>query len=163
MTLRKSSSTTLLERAADRTTDAVGTAVELTNEFIENTAKPFVENTAMPALHDAAAKTAPIVAAGATMAAEKATQAKEYAEAKSTELTGHPKPKRRGRKLLMFALFGGLAAAVAVVARRFMGGSDEWTSPTSVSTPEDPAETFATDQPVEDLSTPVSDPPFSSN
>lgn len=154
MTLRKSSSTTLLERAADRTTDAVGTAVELTNEFIENTAKP--------ALHDAAARTAPIVAAGASMAAERAAQAKEFAEAKSAELTGHPKPKRRGRKLLMFALLGGLAAAVAVVARRFLG-SDDWTVPAPASTPESPAETFATDQPVEDLTTPVSKPPYSSN
>jgi len=163
MSLRKSPSTTLLERAADRTTDAVGTAVELTSEFIENTAKPFVENTARPALHDAAAKTAPLVAAGAGMAAERAAQAKQYAEAKSTQLTGHPKPKRRGRKMLMLVLLGGLAAAVGVMARRFMGGSDQWTAPAPVSTPQNPAETFDTDQPVEDLSTPINKPPYSSN
>ncbi|SFC91448.1 hypothetical protein SAMN04487968_11444 [Nocardioides terrae] len=164
MTLRKSSSTTLLERAADRTTDAVGTAVELTSEFLENTAKPFVENTARPALHDAAAKTAPMVAAGASMAAQRATQAKDYAEAKSAQLTGHPKPKRRGRKMLTFVLLGGLAAAVAVVARRFMGGgSDQWTAPAPPSTPQNPAETFDTDQPVDDLTTPISKPPYSSN
>ena len=60
--------TTLLERAADRTTDAVETAVGITQEFIENTAKPFVENTALPALQYAGAKTAPIVAAGAGIA-----------------------------------------------------------------------------------------------
>ena len=155
MTLRKSSSTTLLERAADRTTDAVGTAVELTQEFIENTAKP--------ALHDAAAKTAPIVAAGATMAAERAAQAKEFAEAKSAELTGHPKPKRKGRKLLLFALLGALAGAAAVFGRKFMGGSSEWTSAAPSSTPESPAETVSTDEPVDDLTTPISKPPYSSN
>lgn len=154
--------TTLLERAADRTTDAVETAVELTQEFLENTAKPFVENTAKPALQDAAAKTAPIVAAGAAAAAERATQAKEFAEAKSTELTGHPKKKHRGRKLMMFALLGGLAAAVAVMAKRFMGDSGEWTSAAPSSTPENPAETLYTDQPADDLTT-DNKPPYSSN
>jgi hypothetical protein len=155
--------TTLLERATDRTTDAVGTAVGLTQEFIENTAKPFVENTAKPALQDAAAKTAPLVAAGAGMAADRATQAKEYAEARSRELTGHPKKRRRGRKLLMFALLGALAAAAAVLARRFMGDSGEWTQAAPASTPDNPGETLYTDQPVEDLSTPVNKPPYSSN
>lgn len=157
--------TTLLERAADRTNDAVEAAVELTQEFIENTAKPFVENTAKPALQDAAAKTAPIVAAGAGMAAERAAQAKEFAEAKSAELTGHPKKKKhRGRKLMMFALLGGLAAAVAVVARRFMGDSGEWTSAAPASTPENPAETLYTDdQSTNDTATPISKPPYSSN
>src|SRR3954453_19081214 len=94
--------TTLLERAADRTTDAVETAVELTQGFIENTAKPFVENTAKPFVENTAkpvltapaAKTVPLVAAGAGIAADRATQAKEYAEAKSRELTGQPKKKR---------------------------------------------------------------------
>jgi hypothetical protein len=155
--------TTLLERAADRTTDAVETAVELTQEFIENTARPFVENTAKPVLHDAAAKTVPLVAAGAGIAAERATQAKEYAEAKSRELTGRPEKKRRGRKLLMLALLGGLAAAAAVLARRFMGDSGEWTSAAPASTPDNPGETVYTDQPVEDLTTPVNKPPYSSN
>ena len=102
MTLGKRTHSTLLERAADRTTDAVETAVEMTQEFLENTARP--------ALQDAAAKTAPIVAAGAGMAADRAAQAKEYAEAKSTELTGHPKKKHRGRKFLLFALIRKSAA-----------------------------------------------------
>ncbi|GAA1951950.1 hypothetical protein GCM10009798_09010 [Nocardioides panacihumi] len=155
--------TTLLERAADRTTDAVETAVGITQEFIENTAKPFVENTAMPALQDAAAKTAPIVAAGAGIAAERAAQAKQFAEAKSQELTGHPKKKRRGRKLLMFALLGALAAAGGVLARRMMGNSPDWTSAEPASTPESPAETLYTDTPVDDLTTPVNKPPYSSN
>lgn len=155
--------TTLLERAADRTTDAVETAVELTQEFLENTAKPFVENTAKPALHGAAAKTAPLVAAGAGVAADRATQAKEYAEAKSRELTGHPKKKRRGRRLLTLLLLGGLAAVAAVVARRLMGDSGEWTSAAPASTPDNPGETLYTDQPVEDLTTPVNKPPYSSN
>jgi hypothetical protein len=158
MTLGKNAPTTLLERAADRTSDAVETAVELTQEFIEHTAKP--------ALHDAAAKTAPIVAAGAGMAAERAAQAKQFAETKSAELTGHPKPKkRRGRKMLLWLVLGGAAAAVAVVARRFMGGSSEWTAPepAPASTPENPAETVATDAPVEDLTTPINEPPYSSN
>jgi hypothetical protein len=156
--------TTLLERAADRTNDAVEAAVELTQEFIENTAKPFVENTAKPALQDAAAKTAPIVAAGAGMAAERASQAKEFAEAKTAELTGHPKKKHRGRKLLMFALLGGLAAAAAVMARRFLGDSGEWTSATPASTQESPGETlYADDQPADDLTTPINKPPFSTN
>jgi hypothetical protein len=153
--------TTLLERAADRTTDVVETAVGMTQEFLENTAKPFVENTAKPALQDAAAKTAPIVAAGAAAAAERATQAKEYAEAKSAELTGHPQKKRRGRKLMMFALLGALAAGVAVMARRFMGSSGEWTP---ASTPENPGETlYSGDEPTDDLSTPVNKPPYSPN
>lgn len=157
--------TTLLERAADRTSDAVEAAVEATQEFIENTAKPFVENTARPALQDAAAKTAPLVAAGAGMAAERAAAAKEFAETKSRDLTGHPKqPKRRGRKLLMIALLGGLAAAAAVLARRFKsGGSEQWTSAAPASTPETPAETLYTDEPVDDLTTPVNKPPYSSN
>lgn len=160
--------TTLLERAADRTTDAVETAVGMTQEFIENTAKPFMENTAMPALQDAAAnaaaKTAPIVAAGAGIAAERAAQAKQFAETKSQELTGHPKKKGRGRKLLMFALLGALAAAAGVLARRFMGGgSQDWTSAGPASTPETPAETLYTDKPVDDLTTPVNEPPYSSN
>ena len=155
--------TTLLERAADRTTDAVETAVGITQDFIENTAKPFVENTAMPALQDAAAKTAPIVAAGAGIAAERAAQAKQFAETKSQELTGHPKKKGRGRKLLMFALLGALAAAGGVLARRLMGGSQDWTSAGPASTPETPAETLYTDAPVDDLTTPVNKPPYSSN
>jgi hypothetical protein len=155
--------TTLLERAADRTTDAVEIAVEAAQEFIENTAKPFVENTAKPALQDAAAKTAPIVAAGAGMAAERATQAKEYAESKSRDLTGHPKKKRRGRKLLMFALLGGLLGAAAVFAKKFMGDSGEWTSSAPASTPDNPGETLYTDEPVDDLTTPVNKPPYSTN
>jgi hypothetical protein len=157
--------TTLLERAGDRTTDAVGTAVEVAHDFLENTARPFVENTAKPALQDAAAKTAPIVAAGATMAAERAAQAKEFAETKAQELTGKPQKKRRGRTFLMFLLFGGIAAAAAVLARKAMGGggADEWVSSAPVSTPESPAETVVTDEPVEDLSTPINQPPYSSN
>jgi len=163
---------TLLDRAADRTSEVVETAVEVAQEFIENTAKPFledtakpfVENTAKPALQEAAAKTAPIVAAGASMAAERAAQAKEFAEAKSQELTGHPKKRsRRGRKFLMFALLGGLAAAAAVLARKAMGGSDEWTSAEPASTPQTPAETLYTDAPADDLTTPVNKPPYSSN
>jgi hypothetical protein len=155
MTLGKRTHSSLLERAADRTTDAVETAVEMTQEFLEDTAKP--------ALQDAAAKTAPIVAAGAGMAAERATQAKDYAEAKSAELTGHPKKRRRGRKFLLFALFGGLAAGAAVMARRLMGdgSSGEWMSAAPSSTPENPGETVYTDEPVDDLTTPISKPPYS--
>jgi hypothetical protein len=108
------------------------------------------------------------VAAGATVAAERASQAKEYAGAKSAELAelaGRPKPKpRKGRKLLMFALLGGLAAVLAVVARKLGGGSSsEWTSPAPSSTPESPAETVSTDESVDDLTTPINKPPFSSN
>jgi len=154
--------TTLLERATDRTTDAVEVAVEAAQGFIENTAKPFVENTAKPALQDAAAKTAPIVATGAGVLAERATQAKEYAEAKSRELTGHPKKKHRGRRLLMFALLGGLLGAAAVFARKFMGGgSGEWTSAGLTTTPENPGEPLYTDEPVDDLTTPINKPPYS--
>jgi hypothetical protein len=155
--------TTLLERAADRTTDAVETAVEMTQEFLENTAKPFLENTAKPALQDAAAKTAPIVAAGAGIAAERAAQAKEFAEAKTAELTGHPKKKHTGRKLMLFALLGALAGAAAVMAKRLMGDSEEWTSASPASTPENPGETLYTDQPVDDLTTPTNKPPYSTN
>ena len=155
MTLGNRTNTSLLERAADRTTDAVGTAVGVTQEFLENTAKP--------ALHDAAVKTAPLVAAGAGMAAERATQAKEYAEAKSTQLTGHPKKKHRGRKLMLFALLGALAAGVAVMARRLTGSADEWMSTAPASTPEDPSETLYTDESVDDLTTPINKPPFGTN
>jgi hypothetical protein len=182
--------TTLFERAADKTTDAVGTARDATLDFLENTAKPFVddfvedtakpfiEDTAKPRLHDAAARTAPLVAAGASVAAQRAAQAKEYAEARSQELTGYPKKKRRGRKLLTFALIGGLAAAAAVLARRFLGDSGEWTSSTSTPSgsttsssssstgaarPQTPGETFATDEPADDLTTPINKPPYSSN
>jgi hypothetical protein len=173
--------TTLIERAADVTTDAVGAAREVTldflentakpfvDEFVEETAKPFVENTAKPKLQEAAARTAPLVAAGAGLAAQRATQAKEFVEAKSLELTGHPQPKkRRGRRLLTLALLGGLIAAAAVLARRFLGDSGEWTSATastgtSTTTAQNPGETFATEEPTDDLTTPINKPPYSSN
>ncbi|GAB7005391.1 hypothetical protein JCM18899A_28640 [Nocardioides sp. AN3] len=155
---------TLLDRATEVTTDVVETAVEAAQEFLENTAKPFLEETAKPALQDAAAKTAPIVAAGATMAAERATQAKEFAEAKAQELSGQQKKSHRRRNTLMLLLLGGLAAAAGVLAKKAMGGgSTDWTSAGPVSTPETPAETLYTDPPVEDLSTPTDKPPYSSN
>lgn len=140
--------TTLLERAADRTADAVEIAREATKEFVENTAKP--------AVHDAKVKAAPLVAAGATMAAERAAQAREFAETKSYELTGHPKPKRRGRKLLLFALLGVLAAGGVVAARRMLGDSGDWTNatpagPTSATTPRDP---LLTEEPADDINVP---------
>lgn len=120
---------TLLERAADRTTDAVDVAREATKEFVENTARP--------AVSDAKAKAAPIVAAGAALAAERAAAAKQVAEAKAYELTGHPKPrKRRGRTLVRVLLLGGLAAVGVAVARKLMGGgSQAWSTPSSSSYP----------------------------
>ncbi|WP_183096228.1 hypothetical protein, partial [Nocardioides stalactiti] len=44
-------------------------------------AKVFVNDTALPALQDARDKAAPIVAASAATVAERATDAREYAEA----------------------------------------------------------------------------------
>ena len=41
------------------------------------------------------------------------------------------------------------------------GGSGEWMSAAPTSTPDSPGETLYTDEPVDDLTTPVSKPPYS--
>lgn len=141
-----SKKTTLLDRA----TDAAETAREAAVEFVEGTARP--------ALHNAQVKAAPIVAAGATLAAEKAAHAKEFADTKTAELTGRRKKQRS--KLKMFLLLSVLAAAAGAVARKLTSKSD-WvsyapTTPSSTTpnseamgtptTPEeDPAVTFQRD------------------
>jgi hypothetical protein len=108
--------------------DARDRAVELATEAREK---------AGPALADARSKAAPVVAAGATFAASKAEDLGTRASAglagasatatdavtgKVAALKGE-QPKK-GSKLKKVVLIGGLATAVAVVARKLQGGHD---------------------------------------
>ena len=108
--------------------DARDRAVELATEAREK---------AGPALADARSKAAPVVAAGATFAASKAEDlgtrasaglagasaaATDTVSGKVAALKGE-QPKK-GSKLKKVVLIGGLAAAVAVVARKLQGGQD---------------------------------------
>ncbi|HEY0891356.1 MAG TPA: hypothetical protein VGE38_17285 [Nocardioides sp.] len=142
-----SKKTSLLERA----TDAAETAREAATEFVDSTARPALHDAA----HRAQAKAVPLVAAGATLAAEKAAHAKEFADSKAAELTGRKKKKRS--KMKAFLMLSLLAAVVGAVARKLTSKSD-WVSyaptGTSAATPrasangmpeEDPAETFRRD------------------
>ena len=142
-----SKKTTLLDRA----TDAAETAREAAVEFVEGTARPALQDAA----HRAQERAVPLMAAGATMAAEKAARAKDLADAKAAELTGR---KKKRSKMTMMLLIAALAGVAAVIARRLTSKSD-WVSyaPASVgptagqpasdeaTTPEDPAETFQRD------------------
>jgi hypothetical protein len=83
---------------------------------------------AAPVIADARAKAAPVIAAGAAKAAGRAAAARDLADAKVAELKGE-KPKKKGR-VRKIVLFAGVAAGVALAAKKLQGGgqSDNWQS-----------------------------------
>ncbi len=115
-------------------------------DFIDDTARPalvdakvhakdFIDDTARPALADAKVKAAdkaadaklraaPVVAAGAAEIADRAHQAKEFAETKAAEVSGKPAKKKRS-KLKLLVLLGLVAGVGAAVAKKLQGGSVE--------------------------------------
>ena len=119
-------------------------AMDSARDFVQDTVVPALADArekAGPALADARAKSAPVIAAGAAKAAERATAARDLADAKVAELKGE-QPKKKGR-LKRFALFAGVAGGVAFVAKKLQGGgqSDNWQSsytPSPAPTPPSP-------------------------
>jgi hypothetical protein len=166
MGLRKKKS--LLDQANDWASDYVEAAkphveaaYESAREFVQDTAVPALldaKDKAGPALADAREsagaaasdardKAAPLIASGAAIASERATQAKSLADAKVAQIKGEPEPKKGG-KLKKFVLFAGIAGAVAFVAKKLQGGgaNDNWQSsyvptppPASAPTPTEAA------------------------
>lgn len=126
-------------------------ALETARDFVQETVVPALADAkekAGPAIAEAKEKAAPVIAAGAAVAAEKATHARELADAKVAELT-HQKPKKKS-KVKRFVLFAAVAGAVAAVAKKLQGGgqSESWQSsytPTPAPTPPTPAAPEATD------------------
>lgn len=124
-------------------------ALESARDFVQDTVVPALADArekAEPAMADARKKAAPVIAAGAAKAAERATAARDLADAKVAELKGE-KPKKKG-KIKRFVLFAGIAGGVAFVAKKLQGGgqSDSWQSsytpspaPTPPSEPPSPA------------------------
>ena len=153
----------LLEQASDyieqvrpQVESAVATALDVAEDFYENTARPALvdaKDKAGPALADARVKAAPyvaeardrattalaeareqaapLVAAGAVKAGEVATQAKEAADARVAQLRGEEETKKKkGGKLRKVAIFVALAGAAGFIAKKLQGGgqSANWQS-----------------------------------
>lgn len=150
MGLRKKKS--LIDQASDYVEQVkphAEAAYESAKDFVQDTVVPALADArekAGPALADAREKAAPVIAAGAAKAAERATAARELADAKVAELKGE-EPKKKG-KLKRFVLFAGIAGGVAFVAKKLQGGgqSANWQSsytpspaPTPPATPPTPA------------------------
>lgn len=162
------------------------TLLEQAEGYVEaaiDQARDFVHDTARPALHDAKEKAAPVVAAGAATAAEKAaearqkaapviaagaatlaekaSEAKDYAETKAAELNGsNPKKRSKIKTLLMLGAVGG---AVAVIAKTLQRGNDGggWQTSYDPAPPPSPAAAVPTpvDTPVDTpADTPVEEP-----
>ncbi|HWM72103.1 MAG TPA: hypothetical protein VNQ53_00080 [Nocardioides sp.] len=142
---------TLLDQAGEYVDAArphVEAAIEKSRDFVQDTAIPALSDAkdkagpaiadarakAGPALADARDKAAPIIASGAALAAEKATAAKDAADAKVNELK--PQPKKKS-KLKRFLLFGVIAGGVAAVAKKLQAKSsgDNWQSSYTPSPP----------------------------
>ncbi len=114
-------------------------------DFVQDTVVPAwtdARDKAGPAMADAREKAAPVIAAGAAKAAERATAARDLADAKVAELKGEEPQKKS--KVKRFVLFAGIAGGVAFVAKKLQSGgqSDNWQSsynpapaPTSAPTP----------------------------
>jgi hypothetical protein len=156
MGLRKKKS--LIDQAGDyleQVKPHAEAAYESARDFMQDTVAPAVADArekagpaiadardkAGPVIADARKKAAPVVAAGAAMAAERATAARDLADAKVAELKGE-KPKKKG-KIKRFVLFAGIAGGVAFVAKKLQGGgqSDNWQSsynPSPAPTPPTP-------------------------
>jgi hypothetical protein len=135
---------TLLDQAGEYVEAArphVESALESARDFVQDTAIPALNDAkekAGPAIADAREKAAPIIASGAALAAEKATAAKEAADAKVHSL----KPqKKKKSKLKRFLLFSAIAGGVAAVAKKLQSGSssDNWQSSYTPSPPPAPA------------------------
>ncbi len=124
---------TLLDQAGEYVEAArphVESALESARDFVQDTAIPALNDAkekAGPAIAEAREKAAPIIASGAALAAEKATAAKEAADAKVSSLK--PEKKKRS-KLKRFLLFSVIAGGVAAVAKKLQGAgqSDNWQS-----------------------------------
>jgi hypothetical protein len=133
---------TLLDQAEEYVEAArphVESALESARDFVQDTAIPALNDArdkAAPAIADAREKAAPIIASGAAIAAEKATAAKEAADAKMDSL----KPPKKKSKVKRFLLFSAIAGAVAVIARKIQGGAsgDNWQSSYTPSPPPAP-------------------------
>jgi hypothetical protein len=143
MGLRKKKS--LIDQAGDYVEQVkphAEAALESARDFVQDTVVPALADArdkagpaiadarakAGPAVADAREKAAPVIAAGAALAAERATAARDLADAKVAELKGE-KPKKKG-KLKRFLLFAGIAGGVAAVAKKLQAGSqsDNWQS-----------------------------------
>ena len=119
-------------------------AYESARDFVQDTVVPALADArekAGPAIADAREKAAPVIAAGAAKAAERATAARDLADAKVAELKAE-EPKKKG-KLKRFVLFAGIAGGVAFVAKKLQGGgqSANWQSsytPSPAPTPPTP-------------------------
>jgi hypothetical protein len=145
MGLRKKKS--LIDQASDyleQVKPHAEAAYESARDFVQDTVVPAVADArekAGPAIADAREKAAPVIAAGAAKAAERATAARDLADAKVAELKGE-EPKKKG-KLKRFVLFAGIAGGVAFVAKKLQGGgqSANWQSsysPSPAPTPPSP-------------------------
>lgn len=161
----------------------VEAALESARDFVQETALPALSDArdkSAPVLAGARDKAAPVfvsardkavsgildakdaakpyVATGAGLAVEKATQARELADAKVSQLKGE-KPKKS--KLKRFVLIAGVAGGVAFLAKKLQGGgstADNWQSsytpspaPTAAPTPAAPVEDSAGSSPDEAL------------
>lgn len=135
MHLRKKK--TLLDQASDyvesvrpQVEAAVSQALDAVEEFVESTAKPAIADAkekTSAVTSDAKTKAAPLAAAGAALAVERAHTAKQTAGEKVARLKGEkPKESHKLRNLLVLL---GLAGIAAFVARKLTsGGGDTWQS-----------------------------------
>ena len=148
MGLRKKK--TLLEQAEGY----VGTAVDQTSKFVQDTALPALSDAkekAAPVVAAGAAtvaakaaeakvKAAPVVAAGAATVADRATEARDFAQEKAAELSGN-KPEKRS-KIKTMLMLGAIGGAVAVAAKKLQGKSGDdggWQSSYDPAPPPSPA------------------------
>ncbi len=154
---------TLLEQAEGY----VEAAIDQARDFVNDTARPALQDakekaapvvaagaaTAAEKAAEARQKAAPVIAAGAATLAEKASEAKDYAETKAAELNGSsPKKRSKIKTLLMLGAVGG---AVAVVAKKLQGGNDSGGWQTSYDPAPPPSPAAAVPTPVD---TPVEEP-----
>jgi hypothetical protein len=171
MALRKNK--TLLDQASDyvdtvrpQVESAVASALDVVEDFYENTARPALvdaKEKAAPALADARSKAAPLVASGAAKAADVAAQAKEAADARVAQLRGEEPQKKKGSKLRKLAFFAALAGVVGFVAKKLQSGgqADNWQSsyvPSPAPAPAKPTQDAGAAGPDEALSDAADEP-----
>jgi hypothetical protein len=167
---------TLLDQAGEYVDAArphVEQAIENAKDFVQETAIPALSDAkekagpviadarakAGPALAEAKEKAAPLIASGAALAAEKATAAKEAADAKVNAMKPEPKKKKKS-KLKRFLLFGAIAGGVAAIAKKIQAGasSDNWQSSYTPSPPPSDAPTPPTPAAPQSGGDPLTDP-----
>jgi hypothetical protein len=109
-------------------------------------------------LADARDRATPLIAQGAALAADKASQVadlasaraqegKELASAKAAELSGKPKKKHRLRKLLLVT---GIAALLGFVAKKLRDSADQENWQSSYTPTPPPRDADRTDTPIAD-------------